>query len=119
MSRNNSKTNLSSNYEYKQEFNQLEKKVKLLKQRTVTKKNQKKIKTLNTSANPKNEFQASASHLGQKEIIKLISVINIIKQIMTTKLQKTFEDTITFQSDPAGPVINLGKKSFYKNTFKL
>ena len=35
------------------------------------------------------------------------------------KLRKTFEDTIRFQSDPAGQVINLSTKRFYKDTFKL
>ena len=35
------------------------------------------------------------------------------------KLRKTLEDTIRFQSDPAGQVINLSTKRFYKDTFKL
>ena len=35
------------------------------------------------------------------------------------KLRKTLEDTIRFQSDPAGQVINLITKKFCKDTFKL
>ena len=35
------------------------------------------------------------------------------------KLRKTFADTIRFQSDPAGQVINLSTKRFCKDTFKL
>ena len=35
------------------------------------------------------------------------------------KLRKTLEDTIRFQSDPAGQVINLSTKRFCKDTFKL
>ena len=35
------------------------------------------------------------------------------------KLRKTLEDTIRFQSDPTGQVINLSTKRFYKDTYKL
>ena len=35
------------------------------------------------------------------------------------KLLKTLEDAISFQSDPAGQVINLSTKRFCKGTFKL
>ena len=35
------------------------------------------------------------------------------------KLRKTLEDTIRYQSDPAGQVINLSTKRFCKDTFKL
>ena len=35
------------------------------------------------------------------------------------KSRKTIEDTIRFQSDPAGQVINLSTKRFCKDTFKL
>ena len=35
------------------------------------------------------------------------------------KLGKTLENTIRFQSDPAGQVINLSTKRFCKDTFKL
>ena len=35
------------------------------------------------------------------------------------KFRKTLEDTIRFQSDPAGQVINLITKRFCRDTFKL
>ena len=84
-SRNNSKTDISSNYKYQQEIKQRKEEIKLLKQ---TKSNHqeetKAIKTSSTCANSKNEYQASLSHGSQEESIELINVINFIEQTMTT-----------------------------------
>ena len=84
-SRNRSNTNLSTNYRYQEEINQLNEEIKLLKQ---TKNHQleeaKTVKTSNAQANyKKTDFQVSLPHSGQEENIKLIDVINFIKQTMT------------------------------------
>ena len=76
-SRNNSKTDLSSNYKYQQEIKGLEEEIKLLKQTKSNHQNEtEEIKTSNACANSKSEFQASVSHGG--------NVINFIEKTMTT-----------------------------------
>ena len=85
-SRNNSKTDLSSNYDHQPEIETIKKNKKLNywnKERTIIKKKQE-IKTSNTRTNSKNEFQASVFHGGQEENIELINVINFIEQTMAT-----------------------------------
>ena len=84
-SRNNSRTNLSSDYKYQQEIKQLKEEIKLLKQTESNHLEEtKELKTSNTCANSKNEFQVSVSHGGQEENIELINVINFIEQTMAT-----------------------------------
>ena len=76
---------MPSNYKYAQEIKQLKEEIKLLKQ---TKDNHqeetKEMKTSNTGANSKKEFQVSVSYGGQEENIELINVINFIEQTMVT-----------------------------------
>ena len=68
-SRNNSKADLSSNYKYQQEINQIKEEIKVLKQTNNHQEETKEIKTSNTSASSKNKFQASVSRGGQEKNI--------------------------------------------------
>ena len=62
----------------------------------------------------KNELITRRKHrTDQRHKLNLTNHDNFIK------LRKTLEDTIRFQSDPAGQVINLSTKIFCKDTFKL
>ena len=104
-SRNHLKTDLSSIYKYQRENYQEEQK----KSKNPTHVQiQKTSLCLCFSRGPKRKHRADQLH-------KLYQTNNG----NFIKLWKTLEDTIRFQYDPAGQVINLSTKRFYKDTFKL
>ena len=95
-------TDLSSNYKYQQEIKQLKDEIKLLKQ--IKNNHEEEIKTSHTRDNSKNWFQNSVSHRGQEFLhwTDQRHQLHRANHGNFIKLRETLEDTIRFQSDPAG-----------------
>ena len=81
----------------------------------------KEIKTSNTCANPKKRVPGLCVSRGRRGKHRTDQRHKLHRKHHGNfiKLRKTLEDTIGFQSDPAGQVINLSAKRFCKYTFKL
>ena len=61
---------------------------------------------------------ASTTSGVQNKTVQLLTIINFIQDTMT-KSQRAMKNTIRFQLDPAGQIINLTQKKIFGETFKL